>query len=135
MTSKTPPTGSTSESLTWYVRHRELSALVEQRRAASGRSGGWTFEALGKAVGLSGAAISNICNGKTRQPSPRVLCDLAELLDVPVETIVWGRLPLDVDWLPPEVVEGLRRLRDPQRQHEVTRCLQNLLWLGAQRSP
>jgi hypothetical protein len=48
-----------------------------------------------------------------------------------VETIVEGRLPVCVDWLDPEILQGLRRLEDPQRRGEVTRCLRNLLWLGA----
>lgn len=114
----------------WHVRSEHLITVIEERRV-NVPSGVWSYEALGERLGVSGAAISNICRGKTRQPSPRLLRELADVLGVPVEAFVHGRLPADIDWLAPDILEGLRRLEDPGRRDEITRCLRNLLWLGA----
>jgi transcriptional regulator with XRE-family HTH domain len=117
----------------WCVAYELLTKIIEERRASSASARTWSYESIGKELGVSGVAISNICRGRTRQPNPRLVTKLAELLGVPVETIVVGRLPVDIDWLAPEILEGLRRLQDPGRRDEVARCLRNLLWMGAER--
>jgi transcriptional regulator with XRE-family HTH domain len=126
-----PPHTSAQDGSAWCVSRERLTKIIEERRARSATR--WSYESIGKALGVSGVSISNICRGKTRQPSPRLMIELAALLEVPVESIVEGRLPVDIDWLDPEILEGLRRLRDPSRRDEVARCLRNLLWLGPAR--
>lgn len=112
----------------WTVRHRELARLIDEKRAEPGAYDTWSFETLGRATGISGKAIKNIYSGMVRQPDPSIVRGLADLLDVPVETITDGPVPLALAWLDREVAEGLERLDDPRLQQEITRSLRNLLW-------
>jgi len=126
-----PTNVSALDGSSWCVAREQLAKIIDERRASAGSAATWSYEGIGKVLGVSGVAISNICRGKTKQPSMRLMHELADLLDVPVETVIDGRLPVDIDWLEPEILEGLRRLQDPDRREEVARCLRNLLWLGA----
>lgn len=115
-----------SRSEWWVVSERLLACIRQKRREDGNRA--WSFEAIGSAVGCSGAAIGKICRGQTRQPAVEIVDRLATLLGVDRTVFTEGRLPrtsapephrdsdqcsTGLGWLDESLVTGLERVTDP----------------------
>lgn len=111
----------------WWVVSERLLACIRQKRREDGHRA-WSFEAIGAAVGCSGAAIGKICRGLTRQPAVEIVDRLAALLEVDRTVFTEGRLPrttaseshrdrdhlcTGLGWLDESLRAGLERVTDP----------------------
>lgn len=109
----------------WWVVSDRLLACIRQKRREDGHRA-WSFEAIGAAVGCSGAAIGKICRGHTRQPAVEIVDRLAALLGVDRTVFTEGQLPVTaaseshrdhlctvLGWLDESLLAGLERVTDP----------------------
>lgn len=71
---------------------RDASPLRKRRREV-----GFTVSALAKRVGIARSYLSEMESGKKRSPSARIVKELADALDVSMETVV--------EWLDEETDE------------------------------
>lgn len=114
----------------WWVVPERLLACIQQKRREDGHRA-WSFEAIGAAVGCSGAAIGKMCRGNTRQPAVEIIDSLAALLGIDRAVFTEGRIPhtaasrtrrgseqrrTGLEWLDESLIAGLHRVSDPAMQ-------------------